>query len=151
MVCCIDGLLHKRGRRGCGFPFGRTTYNSGAQELIVAAFQPQLSYRSASEQSQLSLSVTITRRKLERFFTGLEKTKKLCIDCTQKVDSLVQSIVSKGFRRELVLQNPNDEPASERLARIRASREAETVAKKLSNKKAGGKKNAKKITSTKRG
>lgn len=46
------------------------------------------------------------------------------------------SILAKAFRGELVLQDPRDEPASEFLARIRATREAEDASKKKSGKKA---------------
>lgn len=43
---------------------------------------------------------------------------------------LDQAILAKAFRGELVPQDPNDEPASELLARIRAEREAAAPAKK---------------------
>ena len=54
---------------------------------------------------------------------------------------LDQSILSKAFRGELVPQDPNDEPASELLARISATREAEALKTKVSKKKAACKKN----------
>jgi type I restriction enzyme, S subunit len=38
------------------------------------------------------------------------------------VDKLTQSILAKAFRGELVPQDPNDEPASELLERIREER-----------------------------
>ncbi|MDB6123650.1 MAG: Type restriction enzyme StySPI specificity protein [Pedosphaera sp.] len=47
----------------------------------------------------------------------------------QKSEALRQSILKKAFAGELVPQDPNDEPASELLARIRAERE---VAQKTS-------------------
>jgi type I restriction enzyme S subunit len=60
--------------------------------------------------SQLSLNV----------FTSLEMAlPNLESDLTQ----LNQSILAKAFRGELVPQDPNDEPASELLARIRRERE----------------------------
>ena len=39
-----------------------------------------------------------------------------------QVDKLTQSILAKAFRGELVPQDPNDEPASELLKRIREER-----------------------------
>jgi type I restriction enzyme S subunit len=43
---------------------------------------------------------------------------------TSKLSQLDQSILAKAFRGELVPQDPRDEPASELLARIRTTREA---------------------------
>jgi type I restriction enzyme S subunit len=42
------------------------------------------------------------------------------------LDRLDQAILAKAFRGELVPQDPNDEPASVLLERIRASRAAES-------------------------
>jgi type I restriction enzyme S subunit len=43
------------------------------------------------------------------------------------LDRLDQAILAKAFRGELVLQDPNDEPASVLLERIRASRAAQAA------------------------
>lgn len=48
---------------------------------------------------------------------------------------LDQSILAKAFRGELVPQNPNDEPATTLLERIRTQREAEAAKKKTKPKK----------------
>jgi type I restriction enzyme S subunit len=40
----------------------------------------------------------------------------------EQLDTLPQSILAKAFRGELVPQNPNDEPASDMLDRIREDR-----------------------------
>ena len=53
---------------------------------------------------------------------------------------LDQSILSKAFKGELVPQDPNDEPASELLARIRDTREKEAAEKKATRKKKSKKK-----------
>lgn len=47
----------------------------------------------------------------------------------QRADTLEQSILARAFRGELVPQNPNDEPASAVLDRIRASQAADSAAK----------------------
>ena len=59
---------------------------------------------------------------------------------SQSLRSLDQSILSKAFKGELVPQDPNDEPASELLARIRATREKEAAEKKTTRKKKSKKK-----------
>ena len=82
-------------------------------------------------------------RVVERALGSLEQTIQTVIVLTSELNLLDQSILSKAFRGELVPQDPNDEPASELLARIRASREAEATAKKATKKKAGSKKKAK--------
>jgi type I restriction enzyme S subunit len=40
------------------------------------------------------------------------------------VDNIVPALLAKAFRGELVTQDPNDEPVSVMLERIRAGREA---------------------------
>lgn len=65
-------------------------------------------------------------------------------DTASSIMQLNQSILAKAFRGELVSQDPNDEPASELLARIRREKEvsgdrAQGAGRK---KKAGGKGNA---------
>jgi type I restriction enzyme, S subunit len=45
-------------------------------------------------------------------------------DWAQLIEHLDQAILAKAFRGELVPQDPNDEPASVLLERIRTSREA---------------------------
>ena len=53
-----------------------------------------------------------------------------------KLSQLNQSILAKAFRGELVPQDPNDEPASVLLERIKAEREAEEARKKEDKAKA---------------
>jgi type I restriction enzyme S subunit len=48
----------------------------------------------------------------------------------EKIEELQQSILAKAFRGELVPQDPNDEPASVLLERIRAEREKLDTKKK---------------------
>ena len=55
---------------------------------------------------------------------------------TSKLSQLDQSILAKAFRGELVPQDPRDEPASELLARIRTTRDAEVPKKKASRRRA---------------
>ena len=66
---------------------------------------------------------------------------EISVDTLSQLD---QSILSKAFRGELVPQDPNDEPAADLLARIRATREAakpkeKKTRKKKAKKRASGK------------
>ena len=58
--------------------------------------------------------------------------------------SLDQSILAKAFRGELVPQDPNDEPASVLLERIRAEREAQSAKPRIKKKTLGSIKRTKK-------
>jgi type I restriction enzyme S subunit len=72
-------------------------------------------YCSLAEQDEivhiLEQTVSLIDRSLEEIDTNLAKS-----------EALRQSILKKAFAGELVPQDPNDEPASELLARIRAER-----------------------------
>ena len=50
--------------------------------------------------------------------------------CNGLLDDLIPATLAKAFRGELVPQDPNDEPASVLLERIKAKREAEAATKK---------------------
>ncbi len=50
------------------------------------------------------------------------------------VDRLTPALLAKAFRGELVPQDPNDEPASVLLERIRAARQAEAATEKPSRR-----------------
>jgi hypothetical protein len=56
------------------------------------------------------------------------------IDYEQQFDQLDQSILGKAFRGELVPQDPNDEPASVLLERIRAQPKRQGKAPKQTSK-----------------
>ncbi len=71
---------------------------------------------------------------------NVQEQKELNAKIYSSLTQLDQSILSKAFKGELVPQDPNDEPASELLARIRATREADLASKKSSKKKAASKK-----------
>ena len=62
-------------------------------------------------------------RRVEALFKLADDIEKRYEKARAHVDKLTQSILAKAFRGELVPQDPNDEPASELLNRIRAERE----------------------------
>jgi type I restriction enzyme S subunit len=70
----------------------------------------------------------------EQFFVCLNKTFEAVEQAMSKIPQLEQSILAKAFRGELVPQDPNDEPASILLERIRAEREKLDTKKKAKAK-----------------
>ncbi|NER38554.1 MAG: hypothetical protein F6J93_32150 [Oscillatoria sp. SIO1A7] len=75
-----------------------------------------------AEQQEIVRRVESLLQKGDRIEQGYQKAKA-------KIDQLEQSILAKAFRGELVPQDPNDEPASVLLDRIREERAKEQKAK----------------------
>jgi type I restriction enzyme S subunit len=65
---------------------------------------------------------------------GVNNILELISETTRALDHLDQSILAKAFRGELVPQDPNDEPVSAMLARIREQRTQQTEAAKRRKK-----------------
>lgn len=64
---------------------------------------------------------------MEKIFTFADRLEARYLTARKQVDQLTPSLLAKAFRGELVEQNPNDEPASVLLERIKAER-AKSVA-----------------------
>ncbi|GAC23276.1 type I restriction enzyme, S subunit [Paraglaciecola mesophila KMM 241] len=79
-------------------------------------------------------------RLVEQHFALADTLEKHLKNAKQRVDNLTQSILAKAFKGELVPQDPNDEPAEQLLARIKAARaeaeQLEKAAKKVKSKSA---------------
>ncbi|MEG3909619.1 restriction endonuclease subunit S [Microcoleus sp. w2-18bC1] len=73
-------------------------------------------------------------RRVELFFKTAEQIEQQYQEAKAYLDKLNQSILTKAFRGELVPQNPNDEPASVLLERIRAEWEKLDTKKKAKGK-----------------
>ncbi len=58
-------------------------------------------------------------QKLHESFESLKNTQEQISISLEKVNAMDQSILAKAFRGELVPQDPNDEPASQLLKRIK--------------------------------
>lgn len=76
-----------------------------------------------------SEQVEIVRR-IEQLFAFADQLETKVASAKSRIDRLTQSILAKAFRGELVPQDPNDEPASVLLERIKAQRAAAPKAKR---------------------
>lgn len=63
-------------------------------------------------------------RRVETLFALADKVQAQYSTARARIDKLTAAILAKAFRGELVPQDPNDEPASVLLARLRAQRDA---------------------------
>ncbi|WP_202883670.1 restriction endonuclease subunit S [Pseudomonas sp. SWRI81] len=69
-------------------------------------------------------------RRVEQLFAFADQLEAKVASAKSRIDHLTQSILAKAFRGELVPQDPNDEPASVLLKRIKAQRAAAPKAKR---------------------
>lgn len=72
-------------------------------------------------------------RRVEQLFAFADKIEARYIKAKAMLDKLPQSILAKAFRGELVPQDPNDEPASVLLERIREEKAKQKTNKKKKN------------------
>lgn len=63
-------------------------------------------------------------RRVEQIFALADQLEARVSAAQKRIDTLTQSLLAKAFRGELVPQDPNDEPASVLLDRIRTQRAA---------------------------
>jgi type I restriction enzyme S subunit len=70
----------------------------------------------------------------QRLFTLADQLEARLTTARKVVDRLTPALLAKAFRGELVPQDPNDEPASVLLERIRAARQAEAATGKPSRR-----------------
>lgn len=69
-------------------------------------------------------------QRVEQLFAFADQLDAKVAAAKSRIDHLTQSILAKAFRGELVPQDPNDEPASVLLERIKAQRAATPKAKR---------------------
>ena len=109
----------------------------GRKQLVeVAKSTTGLHTLSITKASALALPVpevdeqTEIVRRVEQLFAFADLLEAKVASAKARIDHLTQSILAKAFRGELVPQDPNDEPASVLLERIRAQRSAAPKAKR---------------------
>lgn len=109
----------------------------GRKQLVeVAKSTTGLHTLSISKISALKLPIptadeqTEIVRRVEQLFTFADQLEARVKIAQERIDRLTQSILTKAFRGELVAQDPNDEPASVLLDRIKAQRAAAPKAKR---------------------
>jgi type I restriction enzyme S subunit len=73
-------------------------------------------------------------RRTQQLFSLADQLEARLTSARQIVERLTPALLAKAFRGELVPQDPNDEPASVLLERIRAARQADAAAGKPSRR-----------------
>lgn len=110
--------------------FGRASKGTGIHHIGAQKLETwPVALPPLSEQSELVNSLDRMLSNMTNLASLLERTK-------DRRASLEQSILAKAFRGELVPQDPNDEPASVLLERIRAEREATSAGQSGKKRKA---------------
>ena len=109
----------------------------GRKEIESRATGNQLSMRNISQNAFRDVVIAIPPieeqkeigRQIESCFNSINQSKQAYQETKDYLNQLDRSILAKAFRGELVEQDPNDEPASILLERIRAEREQQTQGK----------------------
>lgn len=103
------------------------------RKQAVGGAQPNLNLNKVREITislpSLPEQTEIVRR-VEQLFAFTDQLEAKVAAAKSRIDHLTQSILAKAFRGELVPQDPNDEPASVLLERIKTQRAAAPKAKR---------------------
>ncbi|MDF5720232.1 MAG: restriction endonuclease subunit S [Rhizonema sp. PD37] len=102
--------------------------NNGVPTLGKAVFEKTpIPFAPIAEQKEIV-------RRIEFFFKAADTIERQYQEAKAYIDQLDQSILTKAFRGELVPQNPDDEPASILLERIRSERDKLQASAKTAKK-----------------
>ena len=139
----IDGCIHQnhvfRVRlKDEDFPPKLISYfaNEFGQQYFFDEGQQTTNLASISKTKVSSLPIPIPPvveaheivRRIESAFARIDRLASETTSARKLIDNLDRSILTKAFRGELIPQDPNDEPASVLLERIRAERASATTA-----------------------
>lgn len=98
--------------------------SAGHQRITTETIKnAEISLPSIEEQTEIV-------RRVEELFAYADQLEAKVTAAQKRIDTLTQSLLAKAFRGELVPQDPNDEPASVLLERIRAQRAAAPSSKR---------------------
>ncbi len=103
---------------------GVSQSNINAQKLADFEFE----LPSLEEQTEIV-------RRVEKLFAYAERLEARYLSASERVGRLTPSLLAKAFRGELVGQDPNDEPASALVGRIRETRDAQKAGPSVKSKK----------------
>jgi type I restriction enzyme S subunit len=112
--------------------------SNGRRQIEMLASGNQLSMRNLSQANLKSIFIQMPPdderkeivRRVEELFAYADRIEARYHAARARVDKLTPAILAKAFRGELVPQNPDDEPASVLLDRIRTSRAANVATSK---------------------
>lgn len=107
---------------------GKQTTNLASINITVLSSLPIPIPESVDEQHQIVAEI-------ESRLSVCDKIEETISQSLQQAEALRQSILKKAFEGTLVAQDPNDEPASVLLERIRAERQAQVKIKPVKTKK----------------
>jgi hypothetical protein len=96
------------------------------QQTVISA---PISWPCLDEQAEIV-------RRVEALFAFVDRLESSYTTARTQVERLTPALLAKAFRGELVPQDPNDEPASELLARLQAARAAAPA--KTKTRRGGG-------------
>ncbi|MHC8399537.1 restriction endonuclease subunit S [Pseudomonas sp. MDT1-17] len=106
---------------------------SKVRSLIMGSTAPRVNVKDLKNFEILVPSLeeqTEIIRRVEQLFAVADQLEGKVVSAKSRIDHLTQSILAKAFRGELVPQDPNDEPASVLLERIKAQRAVAPKAKR---------------------
>jgi type I restriction enzyme S subunit len=114
----------------------------GGRDMLAGVKSATTSVAAIYQRSLMALEIQVPSLeeqselidRVETLFTLADQLEARLTAARKVVDRLTPALLAKAFRGELVPQDPNDEPTSILLERIRAARQAEAAAAKPSRR-----------------
>ena len=106
------------------YPFTAITTGTTGRKKLTQEAMINAPIKICSYEEQMAIVECLAAN-----FSETDQLDQTIATSLQQAEALRQSILKKAFSGQLVPQDPNDEPASELLARIKAERESSLLAK----------------------